>query len=101
MSAKAIVDQLLAHADGFEDLRAAVGVESGDAHLAHDLEQALVHCLCEVFQALFDGDRPGLAPFADDVGDGRIGEVWVDRVGAVADEAGKVMDLPRLARWRR
>ena len=36
-----LVDQLLAEADGLEDLGAGVGGDGGDAHLRHHLEHAL------------------------------------------------------------
>ena len=38
---KCCVDQVLVEADRLEDLRAAIGADGRDAHLGHDLQQAL------------------------------------------------------------
>ena len=47
------VDQLLVQADGLEDLRAAIALQGGDAHLREGLQQALVDGLDEVLLGVF------------------------------------------------
>ena len=40
-----LIDDLLTHADGFENLGAAIALGSGDAHFGHDLQDAFAHGL--------------------------------------------------------
>ena len=40
-----LLDEFVVQAHGFENLCTAVAAERGDTHLAHDLEEALVHSL--------------------------------------------------------
>ena len=42
------VDDVLAQADGFEHLRAVIALHGGDAHLGHDLHDALDRGLREI-----------------------------------------------------
>jgi len=56
------LDQLLAQADRLEDLRAAVRVERGDAHLGHRLEDALLQRLDEIVLRLFERQALRVAP---------------------------------------
>ncbi len=92
-------DDVGVQADGAEDLRAAVAGERGDAHLGHDLEQAL-------FQrgAIVLRDRRGLerlfaglhlAAGNEAVERGERG-VRIDRGGAVAEQAGELVDVAAL-----
>ena len=53
-----LVDQRVAQADRLEDLRAAVGGDSGHPHLAHHLQHALAQRLHQVAHRLLRGD-PG------------------------------------------
>ena len=46
------VDDVLAQADGFEHLRAAIALDRGDAHLRHHLDHALDGGLDEFLQAV-------------------------------------------------
>ena len=43
-----LVDDVLAEADGFEDLRAVIALDGRDAHLRHHLDDALGRGLDEV-----------------------------------------------------
>jgi hypothetical protein len=43
-----VVDHVLPQAEGLEHLRAAVALDGGDAHLGHDLDDALGGGLDEV-----------------------------------------------------
>ena len=93
-----LVDDRLLQADGLEDLRAVVGLDRGDAHLGHGLQDALAQGLEQVLLGLFAVDRR-----IDQAVDAHPfhrfqGQVGVDCVGAVADEQAEVHDLPRLAR---
>ncbi len=75
-------------AHGFEDLRARVGHVRGNAHLGHDLVQALADCLDEVLDRLF-----GVVHLAQRF----QRQVGVDGFGAVAAQEGEVMDFTRRA----
>ena len=84
----------LVQADGLEDLGPRVREERGDAHLGDHLEKALAYGLDVVLRRLLRTDvlqqvRTG------EVFYGLEGEVWVDGGGAVADQEGEVVDLPR------
>ena len=82
-------------ADRVENLRAAIGLIGRDAHLGHHLQQALVDRLDVALDDLL------LVELLRQVvlhRDQRLeGEIGVDRLGAVAGEAGEVMHLARLA----
>ena len=89
------VDEFRLQADRVENLRAAIGLVGGDAHLGHHLEQSLVDRL-DV--ALDDFLVVELLRQLALHGDQRLeGEIGIDRLGAVAGEAGEVMHLARLA----
>ena len=75
----------LAESDGFEDLRAAVALQGGDAHLAEGLQESLVDALDVVGHGLLVG------------ADGLEREIGIDGARAVADEQGEVHHLARLA----
>mmetsp|Transcript_60830 Transcript_60830/g.98503 ORF Transcript_60830/g.98503 Transcript_60830/m.98503 type:complete len:592 (-) Transcript_60830:166-1941(-) len=94
------INDLLVQADALEDLRTTVRLETGDAHLRHDLFQASKDGLLVVILALLDGLSVGLGgslgaavPLAD------VGQrqVRANRRGPVANEAGKVVCAPALA----
>ena len=89
------VDEVLAQADGVENLRAAIGLIGRDAHLGHHLEQAFVDRL-DV--ALDDFLLVELLRQIVLHGDQRLeGEIGVDRFRAVAGQTGEMMHLARLA----
>ena len=85
-------DELRAESDGFEDARAAVGAQRRDAHLGHDLHQALAH-RADVVRGGLDGIGPA------DLGDGRQREPRVHRRRAEAEQHGEVVHLAHLARF--
>ena len=88
-------DEGRVQADRVEDLRAAVGLVGGDAHLGHHLQQALIDRLDVAVDDLVVGEvRRELVLHVEQ----RLeGEVRVDRLGAVAGEAREVVHLARLA----
>src|SRR5690606_24229561 len=83
-------DDLLAEAEGFEDLRAGVGADRGHAHLGHDLQDALAERPDGVA-----GGGVGVGAADDaasgEVADGGQGQVGGDRGGAVAQQQGDVV----------
>ncbi|EAP99266.1 hypothetical protein JNB_03820 [Janibacter sp. HTCC2649] len=87
-----LVDEFLGQAEGLEDLGTAVGRHGGDAHLGHDLEDALAQSLDEVLDGLLSGDA-GDGARADHVLDGLHREVGVDRGRAEADQQRHVVHL--------
>ena len=89
------VDEVLAQADGVENLRAAIGLIGRDAHLGHHLEQAFVDRL-DV--ALDDFLLVELLRQIVLHGDQRLeGEIGIDRFRAVAGQTREMMHLARLA----
>ena len=83
-------------AERLEDLRAGVGGDGRDAHLAHHLEHALaggLDVLLHRLAAVDAGQRAGV----DEVLDRLERQVGVDGRGAVADEQRDVVDLAGVA----
>jgi len=68
--------------DGLEDLRALVRLHRRDAHLRHRLEEAVLQRVPVGGQRLVLVSAVGAG---DNVGDGGVREVRVDRVRAVPD----------------
>ena len=90
-----LVDEVLAQADRVENLRAAIGLIGRDAHLGHHLEQALVDRLDVALDDLLVVELLRQLVLHRDQ---RLeGEIGIDRLGAVAGEAGEVMHFARLA----
>ncbi len=87
------LDELVVEADGLEDLGAAVGGDGGDAHLGHDLQDALAERVDQVLDGLLRLQAGQEGTGAQQVLDGLHGEVRVDRGRSVADEQGDVVDL--------
>ncbi|MNU94222.1 hypothetical protein D3C71_841800 [compost metagenome] len=83
-----LVHQAALQADGFEDLRAGVGHVGRDAHLGHDLVQALADGLDEVLHGLF-----GVIHLAQRF----QRQVGVNGFGAVAAQKREVVDFARRA----
>ena len=69
-SGEVTVDEFLGEADGFEDLRPAVGRDRGDAHLGHHLQQALAHGLDVVADRLLHANALEHVPVDEVFGDG-------------------------------
>ena len=84
----------LLQADGLEDLRAAVRLVGGDAHLGHHLEQPLADRLDEALAGLGASIRGHCVLHR---GQRLEREVRMDRLGAVAGEHGEVVHLARRA----
>ena len=84
-------------ADGFEDLRAAVALKGGNAHLGHHLEDALIERLDVVRHRLLVREAHEL-PLLDHVVQRLEREVRVDDAGAVPEQQRAVMDLAGVAR---
>ena len=91
------VDELLVQADGLEYLRAAVALECRDAHLGHDLDDALEDGLDVVFLGGLVVGTVGVRPLAGHLGEGLERDVRVDGARAVAEEEGYLAHVPRLA----
>ncbi len=91
------LDERLVEADSLEDLRAAITLQRGDAHLREGFEQALVDGLNEVLLGILGADFFRQQAAALQVVDGLDGEVGVDGACAVADEERKVHHFARLA----
>ncbi len=91
-----LVDDLLAQADRLEDLCAAIALRRGNAHLGHDLHDALADRLDVVLDRLVVIDA-GQFALTYHVVERLEGQVRIDGAGAVADEQGEVMHLARLA----
>ena len=92
-----LVDQLLAEADGLEDLGAGVGRDRGDAHLGHHLEDALAGRLDVVLDRLAGSLTPSMRPSAirsSMVSKARYGLM---ARGAVAEQQAHVVHLAGLA----
>ena len=89
-----LVHEVLAEAERLEDLGAVVALHRGDAHLGHDLDDALVDCL-DVFH-LGLGRVALEHPLAQLVVDGLEGQVGIHGAGAVANEGAVVVYLAGL-----
>ncbi len=88
-------DEIGLQPDGVENLRAAIGLVGRDAHLGHHLQQALADRLDVALDDLVIVERAGQAVLHGD--DGLERQVGIDRLGAVAGQARKVVHLARLA----
>ena len=93
-----LVDDLPLEPDRLEDLRARVGADRRDPHLREDLEQALADRLDRPLHRLLGVHALRQAALAVERVERLEHQVRVDRRGAVADQAGHVMDLLGLAR---
>ena len=91
------LDEARMQADRVEDLRAAIGLVGRDAHLGHDLQQALADRLDVVLLDLVGLLRQ--AVLQAKLLEGLEGEIGVHRLGAIARQAAEMMDLADLARF--
>ena len=78
------VNESLVKAHDLENLGGVVTLDRGDAHLAHDGDDATRHSLVVVRDALLGGDADG--PASGEVTDAVVGHVRVDSRGGVPDE---------------
>ena len=83
--------------DGLEQAGAAIAGDVGDAHLRHDLQDAVLEGV-EKPPLRLCGRRPVAADLVDrrEVGDGLQREPWADDVRAVAHEGGDHVAVPGL-----
>jgi hypothetical protein len=95
-SGEEFVHQFLSKAQCLERLRAGVGRHGGDAHLGHDLQDALAQALDEVVDAVLRGDAGDVAR-SNQLLHGFHGQVRVHGRGAVADQDGHVVRLADVA----
>ena len=82
-------------ADRLEDLRAAIGLVRGDAHLGHHLVEPLADRLDEAIRRFL---RRHARDHVGERGERLEREIRVDRLGAVAREQREVVDFARRAR---
>ena len=97
---EAAFHDILGKPHGFEDLRALVGLERGDAHLGHDLEHALGDALPVALDDVVIGRdvvRVHEVAVASRVPEGLEGEIRVDGVRTEADQQAMVMHLAGFA----
>ena len=87
--------ELVAESHGIEDLGAAIGLIGRDAHLGHDLQQALADRLdvALVYLVLAHGFRQ----FMTKPGQRVEGQVGVDGLGAIASQQGEMMNFAGFA----
>ena len=90
---KIFFDEALIEPDGFENLRAAIGLISRDAHLGHHFQQAFADRLDVVLAGLFVADaRRNIRAH---VGQRLKGKIRMNRLGTIACEHRKVVHLTR------
>ena len=96
---KATLHEVGTEADGFEDLRALVAVEDRDAHLRHDLENALLEARMVALQGFADGNSTELVLgiVLDHFAHAFVGQVGTDGSAAESDQAGHLVGFARLA----
>ena len=90
------VNHLAVQTDSFENLRAAVALDGGNAHLGHCFDDAFDRGL-DVLLDRFRHVDPGEVLPADDVFDRFEDKIRVDRARAVTGEQGEVVHFPGLA----
>ena len=88
-------DEIGFQAHGVENLRTAIGLIGGDAHLGHHLEDALAEGLDIAVRRLLKGQLP--VEFRQHRVNRVEGQVRVDRLGAVAGQGAELMHLMGLA----
>ena len=89
------LDERAGQADRVEDLRAAIGLVGGDAHLGHHLQYPLADRLVVVLLHL--GGLQRQAVLHADLFQRFEGDIGIDRLGAVAGQGAEMMHLAWLA----
>ena len=101
-AAEAQVDHAGGEAHGFEDLGALIGLEGGNAHLGHDLQEALGRALAvrghDVVVTL-DVWRVIQKPILARLPEGFKGQVGINGIGAIAHEQAQMVDFPGFPRF--
>ena len=92
---KVFVYDFLADAHSLEDLGGLVGLEGGNAHLGRDLHDTVENSLVVVV----DGCVVVLVQNSpvNELRNALVGQVGIDSPGAVAQDGGKLVHIPRLA----
>ena len=96
-SGKVLFYELAVQADGFKDLRSAIALQRGNAHLRENFEQALVDGFDVVVQSLIEGNAFRKIAANRQIFHGLNREIGVDGTGAVANEQRVMHHFPRLA----
>ena len=91
-----VADQFFTKSHGLEELATVVTGEHRDAHLGHDLEEALVDSL-PVRRDNLGGVHVRQSPLRLPAGGQFPDEVGADSRGAEADETGKMVDVAAVA----
>ncbi len=92
-----LLDEFRRQADGVENLRAAIGLVGGNAHLGHDLEDALTHRLDVAIDDFVVRHFLREGAVLVHVEQRVEGEIGVDGLRAVAGEQTEMMDFARFA----
>ena len=90
-----LLDELAGQAHGVENLRAAIGLVGGDAHLGHHFQDALADGLDVVLLHLIGLEREPRAHA--DLLQRLKGEIGIDGFGAIARQDAEVMHFARFA----
>ena len=91
------LDEFCRKAHGVEDLRAAIGLISRDAHLGHHFQDTFADGLDVILLHLFRGELDAFA--LADLFERLEGKIRVDCLGAIAGERAEVMHFARFARF--
>src|SRR3984893_5696799 len=94
-SAEIAIDEIVRETDRLENLRAAIGLVSRNAHFRHHLQEALVDRLDVALARLMAIDF--IRTLVRDGVERLEGEVGVNRFRSVACQQGEMVDLPRIA----
>ena len=91
---EAFFDKGAGQANRVENLRPAIGLVGGNAHLGHHLQHPLANRLDEVLARFIRADlQPVIHP---QLLDGLERQIRVDRLGAIAGQGAEMMHFPRL-----
>ncbi len=90
------LDEFRRQADGVENLRAAIGLVGGDAHLGHDLEDALTHRLDVAINDFIIRHFLREGAVLVHVEQGIESEVRVDRLRTITGQKAEMVDFARL-----
>ena len=111
---KALFNELCPQPDSFKNLRTHIRANSGDAHLGHDLQHALVASFHIVVLGFLKSHRKSgcrarfravaalpeaVAAFFQHLSYGVKGDIWIHRCRTVAQQQAYVMDFSGVARF--
>ena len=89
------IDKFVIQPDGFENLRATIGLHGRDAHLGKDLQQALIDGLDKLALRRLRIESLGKIPVTLHVDERFEYEIRINRAGSVADQAGELVHISR------